>query len=95
MRERKRVNVQHHKKKACNRNKPIVPFSTSIWANPQMHQKSSFLHCLHKPYQVKPAFKVVLPEVEKKSINKNNNILRKTTAILSIKKPNKLGNQPL
>ena len=69
MRERKRVNVQHHKKKACNRNKPIVPFSTSIWANPQMHQKSSFLHCLHKPYQVKPAFKVVLPKREKKKTN--------------------------
>ena len=68
------MNVQNNKKIACNRNKPIVPFSTSIRANPQMNRKSSFLHCLHKPYQVKSAFKVVLPK-KREPKNKSTRII--------------------
>lgn len=69
MKETNKWNMLHQKKRKWQGNKPIVPFSTCIWSNSQMHHKTSFLHCLHKPHQVKPALEVVLKK-KKKRVNK-------------------------
>lgn len=42
------------------KDRPIVPFCTSVGTYSQMHKEVSILNCLHEPYKVKPAFKIVL-----------------------------------